>query len=59
MSMFLKNVALYGVKDLLHVINSSVETKHYLKELVESGIKDKIVDRLYEEKRKTVLQSNE
>lgn len=55
MSLFLKNVALYGVKDLLHVINSSAEIKNKLKQLVENGIRDKTVGRLsvYDGERET------
>lgn len=49
MSVFLKNVALYGVKDMTHELNSSIETKQLLKQLIENGIRDKIVDRLFEE----------
>lgn len=48
MSMFLKNIAFYGVNDLLYAVNSCVETKNYLKQLVENGIKNKTVSRLYE-----------
>jgi len=47
--MFLKNISLYGVQDLLNVVNSSVEKKNQLKQLVENGIKNNIVSRLYEE----------
>lgn len=57
MSIFLKNVAFYGVNNLLHVVNSSIETKNHLKLLVENGIKDKTVSRLYEETSKTILTS--
>lgn len=51
--MFLKNISLYGVQGLLSIVNSSAETKNHLKQLVENGIKDKIVSRLYEEIPKT------
>jgi len=51
--MFLKNISLYGVQGLLSIVNSSVETKNYLKHLVENGIKDKIVSKLYEQMPKT------
>lgn len=47
--MFLKNISLYGVQDSLSIVNSSVETKNHLKQLVENGIKNKIVSRLYDE----------
>jgi len=53
MNMFLKNISLYGVKDLLNIVNSPIETKIHLKQLVENGIKDKIVSKLYEEISKT------
>lgn len=53
MYMFLKNISLYGVQGLLSIVNSSVETKNYLKHLVENGIKDKIVSKLYEQMPKT------
>lgn len=53
MYMFLKNISLYGVQGLLSIVNSSAETKNHLKQLVENGIKDKIVSRLYEEIPKT------
>lgn len=59
MYVFLKSISLYGVNDLLHVVNASVETKNHLKQLIEKGIKDKIVCRLSEETSKTVSQSNE
>lgn len=49
MALFLKNISIYGVNDFTHVLNSCIETKHLLKQLVENGIKDKIVDRLFEE----------
>lgn len=45
--MFLKNIALYGVNDLFHVMNSDIETKNHLRQLVENGIKDKTVSRLH------------
>jgi hypothetical protein len=51
--MFLKNISLYGVQGLLSIVNSSVETKNHLKHLVENGIKDKIVSKLYEQMPKT------
>lgn len=47
MSMFLKNIALYGVNDLLYVVNSDIETKNHLRQLVENGIKNKTVSRLH------------
>ncbi|XP_026815045.1 fatty acid synthase-like isoform X2 [Rhopalosiphum maidis] len=53
MYMFLKNISLYGVQGLLSIVNSSVETKNHLKHLVENGIKDKIVNKLYEQMPKT------
>jgi len=53
MNMFLKNISLYGVQDLLNIVNSPIETKNHLKQLVENGIKDKIVSKLYEEMSKT------
>jgi len=51
--MFLKNISLYGVQGLLSIVNSSAETKNHLKHLVENGIKDKIVSKLYDEIPKT------
>jgi len=51
--MFLKNISLYGVQDLLNIVNSPIETKNHLQQLVENGIKDKIVSKLYEEMSKT------
>uniref|UniRef100_A0A2S2QQD5 Fatty acid synthase n=1 Tax=Sipha flava TaxID=143950 RepID=A0A2S2QQD5_9HEMI len=45
---FLYNVTLYGVNDLLHVLNSSAEMKNHLKHLIENGIKAKTVCRLYD-----------
>jgi len=53
MNMFLKNISLYGVRGLLNIVNSSIETKNHLKQLVENGIKDKTVSKLYEEMPKT------
>ncbi|CAI6344354.1 unnamed protein product [Macrosiphum euphorbiae] len=53
MNMFLKNISLYGVQDLLNIVNSPIETKNHLRQLVENGIKDKIVRKLYEEISKT------
>jgi len=53
MYMFLKNISLYGVRDLLNIVNSPVETKNHLKQLVENGIKNKIVVKLYENISKT------
>lgn len=53
MYMFLKNISLYGVQGLLSIVNSSAETKNHLKHLVENGIKDKIVSKLYDEIPKT------
>jgi len=55
--MFLKNIAFYGVNDLMYLVNSSIETKNHLKQLVENGIKDKTVCRLYEETPKTISTS--
>jgi len=55
--MFLKNISLYGVKDLLNIVNSSVETKNHFKQLVENGIKDKVVCKLYEVMSKTNKKS--
>lgn len=55
--MFLKNIALYGVNNFLHVINSSVEIKNHIWQLVENGIKEKIVSPLYAETPKTVSTS--
>jgi len=55
--MFLKNIAFYGVNDLMHLVNSSIETKNHLKQLVENGIKDKTVCHLYEETPKTISTS--
>lgn len=57
MSVFLKSVTIYGIYDLLNVVNSSIETKNYLKKLVENGIKNKIVSRLYNETTKNVLST--
>lgn len=57
MSMFLKNISLYGVQDLLNIVNSPIKTKIHLKQLVENGIKDKIVSKLYEEISKTNMTS--
>lgn len=57
MSMFLKNITLYGIYDLLNVVNSSIETKNYIKQLVENGIKNKIVSRLYDETTKNALST--
>lgn len=57
MSVFLKSVTMYGIYDLLNVVNSSIETKNYLKKLVENGIKNKIVSRLYNETTKNVLST--
>jgi len=57
--MFLKNISLYGVQDLLHIVNSPIETKIHLKQLVENGIKDKIVSKLYEEISKTNMTSTD
>lgn len=51
--MFLKNISLYGVQDLLNIVNSPVETKNHLKQLVENGIKNKVVCKLYEDVSKT------
>jgi len=53
MCIFLKNISLYGVRDLLHIVHSPVETKNHLKQLVENGIKDNIVFKLYEDISKT------
>jgi len=55
--MFLRNTSLYGVQDLLNIVNSPIETKNHLKQLVENGIKDKIVSKLYEETSKTNITS--
>lgn len=54
MYMFLKNIALYGVNNFLHVLNSSIETRNHLHQLVKNGIKDKIVNLLYEETQNTI-----
>lgn len=45
--LFLSNVTLYGVNDLLYVVNSSIEIKNHLKQLIENGIKAETVGRLY------------
>lgn len=48
---------MYGVNDLMNVMNSSDEAKNHLKQLVENGIKDRTVDRFYEETTKSVSMS--
>ncbi|XP_050431818.1 fatty acid synthase-like [Adelges cooleyi] len=48
MGLFLKNIAMYGAKDLMHVVNSPDEIKTHLKELVNKGIVDGVVCKLNE-----------
>lgn len=45
---------MYGIKDLLNVVNSSIEIKNHLKQLVENGIKDRTVDLVYKENPKLI-----
>lgn len=50
---------MFGVSGLLQVVNSSTKIKNELKHLVENGIKNRTVDRLYEEKPKYTSTSTE
>lgn len=57
MYVFLKSISLYGVTDLLHLVNSCTETKKHLKQLVENGVQHKTVGRLCKETPKAVIEN--
>lgn len=57
MYVFLKSISLYGVANLMHLVNSCTETKNHLKLLVENGIRHKTVGRLYKETPKVATEN--